>query len=148
MYVGVYWIATHRSLRMAQGVDHRFLVLGLLYIMSIALLPFVSALLAAYIGADKGRDQVVVIVFVGWQFVVSLLAYASLFYSSRAGLLKPSVDATDLRRWLALAGAAPVLWLLALIAAFSIGVVALLIPVALLPVYLWQAPLTPRHKDR
>src|SRR5512143_3463352 len=56
MYVGVYWIATHRSLRMAQGVDHRFLVVGLLYLMSIALIPFVSSLLAEYIGADKGRD--------------------------------------------------------------------------------------------
>jgi uncharacterized membrane protein len=86
MYVGAYWIATHRSLRMVQGVDHGFLVVGLLYLMSIAVLPFVSSLLAQYIGADKGRDQVVVIVFSGWQFVASLLAYLTLLYSSRAGL--------------------------------------------------------------
>jgi hypothetical protein len=39
-----------------------------------------------------------------------------------------------------------VLWLLAVIAAFLIGAVALLLPVALLPVYLWQAPLASRDE--
>ncbi len=141
MYVGVYWIATHRSIRMARGVDHRFLVVGLLYLMAIAVVPFVSALLAEYIGTDQGRAQVVVIVFLGWQLVVSALAYASLLYSSRAGLLKPSVDLADVRRWRRLALAASLLWLVAVIAAFFIGAAALMIPLALVPWYLWDLPL-------
>jgi uncharacterized membrane protein len=46
MYVGACWIATHRSFRMARAVDHWFLVIGLVYLMFIALVPFVAALLA------------------------------------------------------------------------------------------------------
>src|SRR4051794_29117114 len=46
MYLGAYWIATHRSLRQLRGVDHWFLVIGLVFLMVVAVLPFGTALLA------------------------------------------------------------------------------------------------------
>lgn len=140
MYVGAYWIATHRSLRMARGVDHWFLVIGLVYLMSIALIPFVSALLAEFIGSDRGRGQVVVVVFNGWQVVVTLMAYVSLLYSSRAGLLKPELDDAGVRRWMRLALASLLIWIAATIAAIVVGPAALAVPMVLLVVYLWDRP--------
>ena len=145
MYVGVYWIATHRSLRMARGIDHRFLVIGLVYLMAIAVIPFVSALLAEYIGADRNRDQVVVVVFIGWQLVVSALAFVSLLYSWQAGLMKPELEDAQVRRWLRLAGAGAVIWVAAMIAAAFIGAAALVFPALLLPAYLWDAPRASRR---
>ena len=140
MYVGVYWIATLRSLRMARAVDQWSLVLGLVYLMSVAVIPFVSALLAEYIGADQDRNRVVVVVFIGWQLVVSILAYASLLYSWRAGLLKPSLDDVAVRGWLRFALAGTFIWIAAVVAAVVVGAAALLLPAVLLPVYLRAGP--------
>ena len=137
LYVGAYWIATHRSLRMARGVDHRILVVGLVYLIAIAVVPFVARLLAEYIGTDPDRSRVVVVVFTGWQLIVSALAYVSLLFTSRARLWRLEVPEADVHSWLRLALAAPVIWLAAFIAALLIGVAALAFPVALLPMYFW-----------
>lgn len=144
LYVGVYWIATHRSLRMLRGVDHRFMVVGLAYLIAIAVIPFVAALLAEYLGADQGRSEIVVVVFTGWQLAVSALAYVSLLAMSRGGLWRLEVQQADVHWWLRLALAAAMIWLVAFIVALLIGVVALAIPVALLPVYFWGGPVGTR----
>lgn len=140
MYVGAYWIATHRSLRMARAVDHKFLVIGLMYLGSIALIPFVSKLLAEYIGADQGRGQVVVVFFIAWQVVISFLACISMLYSSRAGLFRPDLDEAEIRRWLRLAAAGCAIWIAATVAAVFVGSAALAFPFVLLVVYLWDRP--------
>jgi uncharacterized membrane protein len=140
MYVGAYWIATHRSFRMARAVDHRFLVIGLLYLMVIALVPFVAALLAEYIGADRGRDRVVLVVFCGWQLTVSLLANLTLQYAHRAGLLDPDLDPQAVRSWLRVALAGSAIWVAAIVAALVIGVAALALPAIVLPLFLREAP--------
>ena len=77
LYIGTYWIATHRTLRMLRGIDHWFIVFGLLFLMVIATVPFVTSLLAEYIGQGNGRDKVALVVFTGWQLVLSLLANLS-----------------------------------------------------------------------
>ena len=53
LYLGTYWIATHRTLRLLRGVDHWFLVIGLVFLMVVSVLPFGTALLAEYIGQDQ-----------------------------------------------------------------------------------------------
>ena len=92
MYVGAYWITTHRALRMLRGVDHTFLVIGLVYLMFIAIIPFVAAVLAEYIGKDHQRSEVAVITFIGWQLVLSVLANVDLQYADRRGLMRHDVD--------------------------------------------------------
>lgn len=148
MYVGAYWIATHRSFRMARGVDHWFLVIGLVYLMFIALVPFVAALLAEYIGADQGRDRVVLIVFSGWQLIVSVLANVALQYSYRAGLLDPDLDARDVQRWLRLALAGSLVWIAAILAALLVGLAALAVPAVLLVFFLREAPVVGNREER
>ena len=82
MYIGTYWIATHRTMRLLRGVDHWSLILGLFYLMIISTVPFVTALLAEYIGHDNGRDRVALIVFTGWQLLLSVLANILLRYAA------------------------------------------------------------------
>lgn len=142
MYVGAYWIATHRSFRMARSVDHRFLVIGLVYLMFIALVPFVAALLAEYVGADQGRDRVVLIVFSGWQLIVSVLASVALQYSYRAGLLDPGLDALEVQQWLRLALVGSLAWIVAIVAALLVGLAALAVPAVLLGFFLRESPVS------
>ena len=140
LYVGAYWIGTHRSLRMSRAVDHVMLVIGLVYLLSIAVVPFVSALLAEYVAVGDGRSQVVVVVFLGWQLVVNSLAFVVLLYSSRSGLLRADLDPADVRRWLRLALAAPLIWAVAFVVALVIGAAALAFPMILLAAWLWERP--------
>ena len=104
--IGTYWINMHRGLRLLRGLDHQAIVIGMVFLMFIAAVPFVTALLAEYIGADAGRDRVALVVFTLWQFVLSLLAFFILGYGyrkrrllMRPGLARPrarvQVDASE-----------------------------------------------------
>ena len=143
LYIGTYWIATHRTLLMLRGIDHWFIVLGLLFLMILATVPFVTALLAEYIGADNGRDKVALVVFTGWQLLLSLLANLELRYAAHDGrLLKPGLDQQALRRWLRLAAIGPVVWLVALVAAVLVsGTVTLILMGVLVVLFLQEVPL-------
>ncbi len=141
-YVGAYWIAFHRSLRMLRGVNHGSLVIGLAYLMLIALVPFVAALLAEYLGADQGRSQVVLIVFIGWQLAVSVLANVGLQWSRRSGLFRSDLEERAVRSWLQIALVGSALWAVALIAALLLGTLALLVPALLLVAFLRDAPVS------
>src|SRR3989304_2221908 len=74
MYVGTYWLNTNRVLRLLRGVDHWALVIGLVYLMLVAAVPFVTGLLAEYIQQGNGRDQVAAVVFNGWMLVLAAMA--------------------------------------------------------------------------
>ena len=78
--LGTYWINVHRAIRTLRGIDHGYIVIGLLFLMVIAAVPFVTALLAEYIGAGNGRDQVALVVFTAWQLVLAVLANVSVRY--------------------------------------------------------------------
>ena len=142
MYLGTYWIATHRTLRMMRGVDHWFLIFGLVYLMVVSTVPFVTALLAEYIGKDRGRDQVALVIFTGWQLVLSLLANLLLLWAShRNRLLKAGIDPAALRTWKRIALLGPVTWLAAVVSAFVVsGTVTLVLMAAILLVFMQEVP--------
>jgi uncharacterized membrane protein len=142
LYVGVYWINTHRMMRMLRGIDHWFLVLGLLFLMVISAVPFVTGLLAEYIGADNGRDQVALVVFTTWQLVLSVLANVTFHYVARGRrLLKPGVPEAGLRTWLRVAALGPLIWIVALFAAlFVSGTVTLVLMAVILVIFMFEVP--------
>jgi uncharacterized membrane protein len=142
LFVGTYWINTHRTMRMLRGVDHGFLVLGLVLLMIISAVPFVTGLLAEYIGKDNGRDQVALAIFTSWQLVLSLLANVSLRYAAHGRrLLKPGIPEAGLRLWLRIALLGPVIWLVALLAAlFVSGTITLLLTGVILVIFLFEVP--------
>ena len=131
LFVGTYWLATHRFNGWMRGVDHWGLVLGLLYLMVISAVPFVTALLAEYIGLADGRDQVGLVVFASWQLVLSILAIANFRYGAHKGrLLKPTIDPQGLRTYFRFAILGPVTWIAAILTALFIGSAATLILMA------------------
>jgi len=144
LYLGTYWLASHRTLRMLRGVDHWFLVQGLLFLLVISALPFSIALLAEYIGQDQGRDQVALVVFTLWQLVLSILAIITLRYATRGQrLLKPWVAGPDLDRWVRVTTLGPVIWIVALASAlFLNGAITLVLMALILILFVREAPLS------
>jgi uncharacterized membrane protein len=128
LFVGTYWLQTHRLMSWMRGIDHWAIVLGLVYLMVISAVPFVTALLAEYIGLDDGRDQVALVVFASWQLVLAILAVAVVRYGMHGGrLLKPTITEASLRPYLRAASLGPVLWVVALLAALFVGAAATLL---------------------
>ena len=142
--MGTYWINLHRGMHMLRGIDHGYIVIGLLFLMVISAVPFVTALLAEYIGADNGRDQVALVAFTGWQLVLSLLAFAlvSYGYRQRRRLMKPSISDHSLRRWLALTAMGPAIWIVALATALlANGTITLILIALVFVMFMFEVPI-------
>ena len=144
LYLGTYWLASHRTLRMLRGVDHWFLVQGLIFLLVISALPFSIALLAEYIGQSEGRDQVALVIFTLWQLVLSVLAIITLRYAaSGERLLKPGVAGPDLDRWIRISTMGPVIWIIALASAlFLSGAITLVLMALILVLFVQEVPLS------
>jgi uncharacterized membrane protein len=138
LYIGEYWLASNRTGHFLRGADHGFLVLGMLTLMGISSVPFVTSLLAEYITADNGRDQVAAAVFNGWMLAISLVANALLHWATTGGrLIRPGADRTALRRWVRMAALGPVVWAVALVIALTVSAAfALALDFALLVLFL------------
>jgi uncharacterized membrane protein len=142
MYLGTYWIATHRTLRRLRGVDHWFLVMGLVFLMVVSVLPFGTALLAEYIGKDQGRDQVALVLFTMWQLLLSIIANVTLQYASwHERLLRPGEAGPELQRWKLIAAVGPVIWVVALASAiFLTGTITLILMGVILVIFIQEVP--------
>jgi len=140
--LGEYWLHVQRTLSWLRGVDHVFLVLGLLFLIVVVIVPFVTALLAEYIGLGDGRDRVALAIFVSWQLVLAVVTNVEMHYAVRRGhLLKSSIPASGLRTWFIIAGLGPLIWLAALLAVFLLnGTVALALTAAILVIFLFELP--------
>lgn len=147
MYLGTYWIATHRTLRRLRGVDHWFLVIGLVFLMVVSVLPFGTALLAEYIGKDNGRDQVALVLFTLWQLLLSVIANLSLRYAAHNGrLMLPGTEGPELQRWLRIAAVGPVIWIIALASAlFLSGTITLILMAVILLIFVQEVPDAPER---
>jgi TMEM175 potassium channel family protein len=53
--IGIIWINHHAMLRRIKSVDHEILVLNLLLLLCVGLLPFTTALMAAYLKESQGE---------------------------------------------------------------------------------------------
>ncbi len=138
LFVGTYWLQTHRVMSWLRGTDHRMLVLGLVYLMVISAVPFVTGLLAEYIGLGDGRDQVALLVFTAWQLILSFLAILLFRHAAHGGrLLKPTISEASMRTYFRVAHLGPVIWIVAMLAAIFVGgAVTLILSAVILVIYL------------
>jgi TMEM175 potassium channel family protein len=145
LFVGTYWLATHRIMGWMRGVDHWGVILGLLFLMVISAVPFVTALLAEYIGLDDGRDQVGLVVFASWQLILSILAVANFYHAADGGrLLKPAINEQALRAYLRFATVGPVVWIVTILTAIFVGsAVTLVLTAVVLVLFLVVEPPSP-----
>jgi uncharacterized membrane protein len=101
--IGIIWINHNAMLARLVDVDHSVLFLNLLLLMAIAVLPFTTALMAAYLRADNGENLAAVIY--GGSFLLMAVMFLVLqrhILRARVDLLHermtPDVRATVLRR--------------------------------------------------
>jgi uncharacterized membrane protein len=89
--IGIIWINHSAMLRRIVAVDHSILFLNLLLLMTIAVLPFTTALMAAYLKSDNGQHLAAVV------YGGSYLAMAVAFFVMHRHLLRAKVDLLDAR---------------------------------------------------
>jgi uncharacterized membrane protein len=148
--IGTYWINIHRAMRMTRGIDHVYVLIGLAFLMVISAVPFVTALLAEYIGADNGRDQVALVVFTAWQLLLAFLAFAwvGYVYRKRRLLIRPGVSEAGVLSWVRLTGLGPLIWLVALAAAvLANGTITLALIAIVFVMFMFEMPIRQEPDD-
>jgi uncharacterized membrane protein len=53
--IGIIWVNHHAMIRRLKAVDHEILILNLLLLLTVGLLPFTTALMAAYLKESQGE---------------------------------------------------------------------------------------------
>jgi uncharacterized membrane protein len=138
LYIGTYWLGGVRTLHFLGGADHNLMLLGLLTLMGISTVPFVTSLLAEYIGRGDGRDQLAVLIFTAWSLAVAVFANLLLQYAARrSDLLRPGISQAALGRWMRLALVGAGVWAVALlIALFASATVTLIVDLVVLLLFM------------
>jgi uncharacterized membrane protein len=96
--IGVIWVNHHHMFRLIQRTTHAFLMLNVVFLMTIAFLPWPTALVATYIRDPSGRHVAAAV------YGLAMVAIAVMFnvvwqYASRGGrLLVPGIDPEAIAR--------------------------------------------------
>ncbi|MDX1929747.1 MAG: TMEM175 family protein [Pirellulaceae bacterium] len=115
--IGVSWLTHHTIFRYIRKTDLGLLSLNLIFLMSVAFVPFPTGLLAECIGHESN----VIVVLYGTTHLIASLALLTLWmYASHDERLIDSVTSPDLIRRISLATASrPLLYLLGILISFS-----------------------------
>ncbi len=95
--IGVMWVNHHHMFKLIERTTHGFLMMNVVFLMTISFLPWPTALVAAYIRNPAGRSTATVV------YGCTMVAIAIMFnvvwrYAARWGdLLVPGVDESALR---------------------------------------------------
>jgi uncharacterized membrane protein len=101
--IGIIWINHNAMIRRLAGVDHAILSLNLILLLTIGVLPFSTALMAAYLKADEG-EKLAAVIYGGSFFVMAVAFFAMQQHLLRAKAqllheeLVPAVRRAVLRR--------------------------------------------------
>jgi uncharacterized membrane protein len=134
LVIGNYWIAHHRMFRYIVRYDAALLWLNLLFLMTIAFLPFLNGLLGEY-----GDERTVVIFYAGVLTVTGLLSTVTWVYASHRGrLVEPDIDPRLVRLFTVRAISVPIVFLISIglafispqLAIYSWGLLFLIRPLA------------------
>jgi uncharacterized membrane protein len=96
--IGVIWVNHHHMFRLIQRTTHAFLMLNVVFLMTIAFLPWPTALVAMYIRDPSGRHVAAAV------YGLTMVAIAVMFnvvwqYAARGGrLLVPGIDPEAIAR--------------------------------------------------
>jgi uncharacterized membrane protein len=97
--IGIIWINHHAMITRLERADHSILILNLLLLMTIALLPFATELMAAYLRADRGQNLAAGVY--SGAFLLMALAFAALnrhILLDRAHMLSAELPLAERRR--------------------------------------------------
>jgi uncharacterized membrane protein len=84
--IGIYWANHHSYMQLFRRTDHAFLILNVVFLMTIAFLPFPTAVLGEYLREDAQRGDAVT--FYAFGLLLPAIAWFLLWWYGRArGLL-------------------------------------------------------------
>lgn len=108
LVIGLYWLAHHRFFSKLVAVDVRFMKINLVYLATIAFVPFPTALVGIY-----GSSEAVVVVLYAVTLAVASVLEAVLFaHAQRAALLRQRLDDGAYRKYMVASVAPAVVFLL------------------------------------
>jgi uncharacterized membrane protein len=121
MTIGIIWINHHAMITRLRQADHSILILNLVLLLTIAILPFATELMAGFLRADHGQNLAAG-VYAG-SFLLMAVAFAMLnrhILLARAHMLSAEIPLEERRRILArsVSGLAPYL-IATIVALFS-----------------------------
>jgi len=90
--IGAYWINHHRMFRLLQGVNHRFLILNILFLMAIAIIPFPNAVLADYLESPELRGVAAGVYGLAMMALALMFNAVWWYAASQESLLRPECD--------------------------------------------------------
>ena len=97
--IGIMWVNHHHMFQLIERTTHTFLVLNVVFLMTIAFLPWPTALVAAYI-EDPARRPVAAFVYGGTMVAIAIMFNVVWRYAAHEGRLVSShLDEATLRRW-------------------------------------------------
>jgi uncharacterized membrane protein len=139
--VGAYWFNHHRMFNLLKGVDHRFLVLNIFFLMATAIIPFPNHLIAEYLLEPEQQGVAVSV------YGMAMLALAVMFnlvwrYAGRRQrLIRSDCDPELVRKVLNSYLVGPAIYMIGLVLSFFAPIVSLVI-FLLVPVgYLFEGPI-------
>jgi len=134
--LGVFWIAHHRKFRLIRRYDDRLLWLNLVFLFSVAFLPFPTAVLGRY-----GNEVATIFYAVSMSATGLLSGSLTMYAYRRHRLIDPEVDNHLVRHWIQRSFVPPavflvsipvavfspksaqLVWLLAFVGTFALGAV-------------------------
>ena len=94
--VGLAWVHHHSQFNQVEHPSRPLLFLNLVVLLTVAFVPFPTAVMAEYLG--EGRDeQLAVALYSGSLFLIGASICTVWLYAARAGLLRDPVDPSDMR---------------------------------------------------
>jgi TMEM175 potassium channel family protein len=95
--IGIIWINHHAMIRRLRAVDHGIMVWNLLVLLAVGVLPFTTALMAAYLREGQGSELAAAIYGGSFLFMSLIFAATNRHVLSKARLLREDVDAEQRR---------------------------------------------------
>lgn len=134
--VGIWWLQHQPLFESLRGVDGRFVVLSLLFLLGIGFIPFTTGFLAEYLTASSEQSSVAVLVFAAWQTYTAIVFNLGWWYASeRGGLLRRSIRNTERRGFYLKLWSTPLIW--AIIAGIGLPLPGLAISLILVSTLMW-----------
>jgi uncharacterized membrane protein len=136
--IGVIWVNHHHMFKLIQRTTHAFLMLNVVFLMTIAFLPWPTALVAAYIRDPAGRRVAAVVYGLTMVSIAVMFNLVWLYAAGRGRLLVPGIDPAAIARTNRSYLMGPIVYGLAAVIALANAFVSLAIYAAL-AVY-WLLP--------
>jgi uncharacterized membrane protein len=95
--IGIMWVNHHHMFTLIQRTTHTFLMMNVVFLMTIAALPWPTALIADYI-RDSVHRPVATLVYGGTMVSIAIMYNVVWRYAVRRNLLRPDVDPEGIRR--------------------------------------------------